>query len=99
MTTAIELLKAPRIGVRDFKAHLSEKIKSKKLMVLNDRGESKKVVIDYNEFVELLELIGDLQDKELVQLIQEGHSAIEKGERGIDVSESFKRIRKARGKG
>ena len=95
MTTAIQLLKAPRVGIKEFKTNLSSEIKSKKLLVLNDHGESKKVVIDYNDFVELIEFVEDLQDKELAQLIHEGKIAIERGEPGINVSESFKRIRES----
>ena len=93
MTTAIDLLKAPRIGIKDFKTNLSREIKSKKLMVLNDHGESKKVVIDYNEFVELIEFIEDFKDKELLQLIQEGRAAVDRDEPGIDAGESIRRIR------
>lgn len=97
MTKAIDLLKAPEYGIRDFKTHLSERIKSKKPMILVGR-ESKKVVVDYYEFVELIEFIEDLQDKELMQLIQEGHSAIERNEAGIDAAESIKRLRAERNK-
>lgn len=98
MTTAIDLLRAPRYGIRDFKSHLSNRIRSKKAMILVDRGEPKKVIIDYNELVQILEFIEDVQDKELLQLIHEGRSAIERGEPGISVDESFAKIRAARKK-
>ena len=96
MTTATALLKAPRFGIKDFKAHLSERIKSHKPMVLLDRGEPKKVIMDYGELIEMIELIDDLQDKELVQLIQEGRLAVDHGERGISVEKSFAKIRARR---
>ena len=98
MTTAIDLLKAPRYGIRDFRNRLSQRIKSKKAMIIVDRDEPKKVIVDYNEFVQILEFIEDVQDKEVLQLIHEGRSAIEHGEQGINVKESFRRIRAERHK-
>lgn len=98
MTTAIDLLKAPRYGIRDFKSRLSERIKSKKAMILVDHGEPKKVIIDYNELIQILEFIEDVQDKELLQLIHEGRAAVEHGKPGISVEESFAKIRAARKK-
>ena len=96
MTTASELLRAPRFGVKDFKTHLSERIKSRRAMVLLDRGEPKKVIIEYNELIEMIELIDDLQDKELVQLIHEGSVAARRGDPGISVKDSFAKIKAAR---
>ena len=96
MTTAVDLLKAPRFGIKDFKTHLSERIKSKKTMVLMDHGEPKKVVIDYDELVNMVEIIEELQDEELLKLVREGRAAIERGEPGIDVEASFKKIRAQR---
>jgi hypothetical protein len=93
MTTAVQLLKAPRYGIRDFKSHLSERIRSKKAMILVDRGEPKKVIMDYDELVGLLELVEDLHDKELMQLVREGRAAAERGERGISVERSFASIK------
>lgn len=97
MTNAIDLLRASEYGVKDFKTHLSERIKTKKPMILVGK-ESKKVIVDYDDFVELIELIEDLQDKELMQLIHEGRTAIERGEPGIDAAESIRQIRAERKK-
>ena len=96
MTTATQLLKAPRFGIKDFKTHLSERIKSRRAMVLLDRGEPKKVIIEYNELIEMIEWIDDLQDKELIQLLHEGRAAIDRGGPGISVKDSFAKIKAAR---
>ena len=98
MTTAIDLLKAPRYGIRDFKSRLSERIKSKKAMIIVDHGQPKKVVIGYDELIQILEFIEDVQDKELLQLIHEGRSAVDRGGPGISVTESFAKIRSSRKK-
>ena len=98
MTTALDILRAPRYGIRDFKSHLSERIKSRKAMILLDHGEPKKVIVDYRELVQMLEFIEDLQDRELLQLIHEGRSAVERGEKGIAVGDSFAKIRASRKK-
>jgi hypothetical protein len=96
MTTAVELLKAPRCGIREFKTHLSEKIKSHKTMVLVEHGEPKKVVIDYDKLVELVEFIEDMQEQELINLLHEGGRAVARGEKGINVEESFAKIKARR---
>lgn len=96
MTTATQLLKAPRVGVKEFKTHLSEKIKSHNTMILMDHGQPKKVVIDYDEMVELLELIEELQDRELMKHVREGRISIQKGDKDVDAISSLERIRSKR---
>ena len=96
MTTATELLKAPRFGIKDFKTHISERIRSRRAMVLLDRGEPKKVIIEYNELIEMIELIDDLQDKGLIQLVHEASVAIQREDPGISVKDSFAKIKAAR---
>ena len=51
-----------------------------------------------NELVQLLEFIEDMQDKEVLQLLRDSHTAIKNGEPGISVEESFARIRASRKK-
>ena len=96
MTTAATLLKAHRFGIKDFKTHLSERIKSRQPMVLLDRGEPKKVIMDYGELVEMLELIDELQDSELLHLIKDGREGLQKNKLGINAEDSLARLRSSK---
>ncbi len=98
MTLATALLKAPHIGVRDLKAHLSEKLKSRKPLVVTDHGEPKQVLMPYEDAVTLAEIFEELSDKGLVKLVTMGRKAIKAGFEGIPIEESFKEILAARKK-
>lgn len=96
MTTATDLLKAPHYGIKDFKTHISKRIKSRQPIVLCEHGEPRKAVIDYGEYVGMLELMEELRDDKLFKLIHEGRKSIQKGGAEVDVLESFSKIRASR---
>ena len=96
MTLATALLKAPHIGVRDLKAHLSERLKSRRPLVVTDRGEPKQVLMPYDDIVEFAEMLEEINDPELVKLVRLSRRAVKAGFKGIPVEESFKRIKALR---
>ena len=96
MTLASTLLKAKHIGVRDLKAHLSEKLRSGKTLVVTDHGEPKQVIVPYADIVELAETLEELKDKTLAQLVQTSRYAREQGLPSIPVEALFRKIRASR---
>ena len=96
MGLAITLLKAPHVGIRDLKEHLSEFLKKGKPVIVTDHGSPANVIVPYEEMIELLDILDEMQDKETQKLIAEGRMAIRQGEKGIPVTDSFKTIRARR---
>lgn len=94
MTISTMLLKAPHIGVRDFKTNLFKFIKSKSPFIVTDRGTPVEVMLPYSDIVEIAELIDEATDSETLNAIQEGRVAIKKHTKGIPVSKLFKKMRK-----
>ena len=84
MTSAIDILKAPHVGIKEFRSRITSKsIKKDKALVLTDHGEPLKVVIDYDELIDLIESLEDLQNKNLWNLVNESRAAVAKGEKSI----------------
>ncbi len=96
MTLATQILRAPHIGVRDLKIHLSEKVKGDKPLVVTDHGDPKQVMIPYHVIVEIAELLEELNDAELMRAVKLSRSASEKGERGSSATGLFAKIKKQR---
>ena len=57
MSIATMLLKAPHIGVRDFKTNLSKFIKRKGPFIVTERGVPVEVMVPYSDLVKIVELI------------------------------------------
>ena len=93
MGIAINLLKAPHIGIRDLKERFSHFLKRKDSIVVTDRGEPTKVLVPYEELVELLDIIEEMQDGQARSLVAEGRQAIQSGAKGIPVIDIFQKIR------
>jgi len=97
MTLASILLKAPHIGVRQFKASLSRFLRSRNPLIITERGVPVDVVIPYAEAIEMVDLIDEATDSETIKAVQEGRNAIEKGAKGVPLERLLKKIRKERG--
>ena len=95
MSTAVDLLKAERIGVRDLKAHLSAKLLNN-LLVITDRGNPVSVNLPYSDVLELIDILDELSDLETIKTIAEGREVIKSGSEGIPVSNLFDSIRAKR---
>ena len=96
MTVVTALLNAKHIGVRDLREHLSKRLKEKKAIVVTEHGAPTKVILSYQDVVELIEVLDELQDRAAIQAVQEGRKEIKAGREGIPVSRLFHRIREAR---
>lgn len=96
MTLATALLRAPHVGVRDLKAHLSERMKTKKPLIVTEHGEPKQVLIPYEAIVEIAEILDELNDKELVKAVRLSRKSAEEGLPGIPVETLFKKISEAK---
>ena len=96
MTLASILLRAPHIGVRQFKEKLSRFLKSGNPLVITERGVPVEVVIPYAEALEMVDLVDEATDFEALKSVQEGREAIKKGAAGLSVSRLFEKVRKER---
>ncbi len=96
MTVAAALLNARYIGVRELRENLSSRLKSTKAIVVTDHGAPTRVILSYQDVVELIEVLDELQDKAAIQSVQEGRKAVRGGTEGIPVNRLFKQIRDSR---
>jgi len=96
MTLGAILLRAPHIGVRQFKAHMSKLLKGASPIIITERGVPVEVVIPYREALEMVDLIDEATDLETLKAVQEGRGAIKRGVKGIPVAGLFAKIRKGR---
>lgn len=96
MTLASILLKAPHVGVRQFKSRLSRFLKSRNPLIITDHGMPVEVVIPYAEALELVDLIDEATDLETLKAVQEGKVAVKRGAKGISVTRLFRKIQKER---
>lgn len=92
MSIASELLKAPHVGIRDIKEHLSRRL-LRDMLVITDRGVPVSVNIPYSEVLELTDIIDEAADLGTVAATQEGRKAIREGAKGVPVTQLFKRVR------
>ena len=79
MNLAAGVLKARHIGVRELKAHLSERLKGNKPLIVTEHGTPTRVILSYHDVLELIDLLDELQDRELFNMVHEGREAIKKG--------------------
>ena len=98
MTTATDLLRAPHIGVRDLRLQLSQRLKAHRPLIITEHGEPKKVLLEYEDVIELVEIIEELHDPEVLRLVKAGRTAIQSGFKGIPVEPSFAKLRSSKTK-
>ncbi len=91
MSIATSILKAPHVGIRDLKIHLSSLLKKGSLIV-TERGKPVNVILPYSDMIELLDMLDEITDPETIKTIQEGRKAISRGVKGIPVSNVFKKL-------
>ncbi len=96
MTLATQILKAPHIGSKDLRDNMARNIKSVKPVVITEHGQPRQVLLPYQMMLDLIEMVDDLQDKDLMSQVFEGKRAIGAGAEGIPVEASFKKIRASR---
>ncbi len=91
MTLATALLRAPRIGAREFRNKACSFINMGKVYLITEHGHPAGVFLPYEDALELVDVIEELDDRKALKMIAEGRRAIRKGARGILLSDSLKR--------
>ena len=91
MTLAAALLRAPRIGAREFRNKACSFIRRGKACLVTEHGQPAGVFLPYEDAIELADIIDELNDKKLLRIIAEGRRAISRGTRGILLSDSLKK--------
>ena len=91
MTLASVLLRAPRIGAREFRNKACAFINMGKAYLITEHGHPAGIFLPYEDALELVDIIDELNDRKLLKAIAEGRRAIRKGVRGISISDSLKK--------
>ncbi len=94
MTVARALLNAKSVGVRRLKNRLSRFINKNELFIVTEYGSPAGVYVPYEEMMEIVDVLDELQDREAIEAVAEGRRAIMAKRKGISVSKVFKKIRK-----
>ena len=93
MKIAMDLLKADHVGVRDFKSNFSKRLKSTMPVVITDHSQPVKVIIGYEDMLDLLDMLDEMTDPDTVKAVMEGRKAIAAGAKGIPISRTIIRWR------
>lgn len=96
MAFASVLLKAPHVGVRELKAHLSAFLRKKDAVVITDRGVPVDVLLPYDEALELADMLDEMNDPGTLRAVAQGRRAAGSGAAGVPVSRIFEKLRKSR---
>lgn len=91
MTLAAALLRAPRIGAREFRNKACSFIRRGKAYLVTEHGQPAGVFLPYADAIELADIIDELNDRRLLKLIAEGRRAIGRGAKGVLLSDSLKK--------
>jgi len=94
MVVARALLNAKNIGVRRLKNKLSYFINKNELFIVTEYGSPAGVYVPYEEMMEIVDVLDELQDKEAIEAVAEGRKAVAAKRKGISVHKIFKKIRK-----
>ncbi len=96
MTIANALLKAKNVGIRRCKNNLSRILKKHEIWLITEHNNPKSYLIPYDDMLELIDILEELQDSETIKTVQRGREAIKRGAKGFLVSKLFKKIRASR---
>ena len=91
MTLATALLRAPRIGAREFRNKACSFINMGKAYLITEHGHPAGVFLPYEDALELVDVIDELNDRKTLKTVADGRRAIRKGARGILLLDSLKR--------
>lgn len=96
MSVARAVLNARYVGIRDLREHLSKRLKGSRVIVVTEHGTPTKVILSYQDVMELIEVMDELRDQAALQAVQEGRKSIQEGTEGIPVSRLFDQVRASR---
>lgn len=91
MKLSTELLRADRIGIRDFREHMSMK-KLKAILIVTDHGVPVSVNLPYDEMLELLDVLDEIEDKNTLKAVAKGRHDIRSGLKSVLVKNLFNKI-------
>ncbi len=91
MTISNVLLKAKSVGVRNFRDSVSRFIGKHEMLIITEHGNPTSVLLPYNDILEIVDILEELEDKKVLKLVADGRRAIGKGVKGTLVSASLKR--------
>jgi len=91
MTLARTLLKARTIGVRKFRDKVSKLIRSHEMFVVTEHGSPTSVFLPYDDILEIVDVLEELQDKETLKAVAKGRKSIKRGAKGILALKVFKK--------
>ena len=91
MTFSGALLRAQRIGAREFRNKACAFIRNGRFYLVTEHGKPAGVFMPYEEALELTEIIDELNDKKLLKMIAQGRRAIRRGIKGVSLEDALKR--------
>lgn len=94
MTLALQLLKAPHIGIKALRSHLSSQLKKDRPLIITDHGEPTKVILSYEDMMEILDLMDEAMDSATISNVTRGKKAIQSNPKGVDAESSLRKLRK-----
>jgi len=85
MGNLADLLKAERVDARSLRNRLSMRLKNDSLLVITKHGQPVKVILGYNEAMDLLDMVDELSDPRTVKAVRAGRKAIVSGAAGVSL--------------
>ena len=92
MTLGNALLRAKHMGVRDLRSHLSRAVRGGGMVVVTEHGQPSKVLVSYEDMLEIVDILDELQDQRSVLAVHSAKRAIEAGAKGIRIGPSFRKL-------
>ena len=90
MTISNALLRAKSIGVRNFRDGASRFIRKHEFLIITERGAPASVLLPYNDILEIVDILEELENKKILKTIAEGRRSIHRGAKGILASKALK---------
>lgn len=90
MSISKTLLKARSIGIRNFRNSASKFIGKHQFLVITEHGTPASVLLPYNDVLEIVDILEELEDKKTLKAVTAGRRSIKKGAKGILAAKIFK---------
>jgi PHD/YefM family antitoxin component YafN of YafNO toxin-antitoxin module len=83
MTASKALLRAKNVGVRNFRNGVSRFVREHAFLVITEHGRPESVLMPYNDMLEIVDVLEELEDRQALKTIAAGRKAIRRGAKGI----------------
>lgn len=83
MTLSKVLLRAKNVGVRNFRNSVSRFVRNHAFLVITEHGKPESVLMPYNDILEIVDVLEELEDTKTLKTIAEGRRAIRRGAKGV----------------